>query len=99
MNSSYFSNITPNAFGDYFTKRIWRREGVKQMDLVIRIKKVSGGRSWRGEMRNVLIWTCRDQMQMECQIRLVPNGFGDGDKNRWSGRGWVILYRLGKNIL
>jgi len=24
-------------------------------------------------------------MHMECQIRLVANGFGDGYKNKWSG--------------
>jgi len=33
-----------NTFSNGFTKRIWSREGVEQMDLVIGIIKVIGGR-------------------------------------------------------
>jgi len=56
-------------------------EGVKKMDFVIRIIKVIGGTG--GEMREMWIWTCREQMQIECENRLVANGYCDRDKEGW----------------
>jgi len=47
-------------------------------------------------MREMGIWTCRDQMQMECQICLVLNGFGDGDKKEWMRR--IQEEREGKSL-